>query len=102
MNKNVKYKNYRIGPHLFTVQFIRFGDPDFPCVQVKVWEHHSPRNSFIHRLIDFFKYDCYTYSTWHNPYDDGDLDDFAIHLCGDVVARWTVQEKSQKIWDNLS
>lgn len=96
---NVKYKDYRIGKYLFTVRFQRRYDLGGPAVDVEVFEQHTPRTGFIHRLIDFFKYDRYWHGTWLAG--DEPLENYAICLC-DLVATTMEDEKDvEKFWDDL-
>lgn len=97
--KDVKYKDYRIGKYIFTVRFQRRYDLGEPAVEVEVWEQHTPRTGFIHRLIDFFKYNRY----WHGTWIAGDepLKDYAIRLCDFVVNAMEEVEDAEKFWDDL-
>lgn len=99
MDKNIKYKDYRIGNHLFTVCFRRQYDLGVPSVGVEVWEQHTPRTGFIHRLIDFFKYEHY----WHGTWIAGDepLEDYAIRLCDFVVNVMEDKKDAEKFWNDL-
>ena len=97
--ENVKYKDYRIGKYLFTVQFIRRYDLGSPAVDVIVWEHHTPRKRFIHRLIDFFKYEHYWHGTWMAG--DEPLEDYAIRLCDCVATTMEEVKDAEKFWDDL-
>ena len=98
--ENVKYKDYRIGSHLFTVRFSRRYDLGGPAVDVEVWEQHTPRTGFIHRLIDFFKYNRYWHGTWLAG-DDETLEEYAIRLCDFVVNTMEDEKDAEKFWDDL-
>ena len=97
---DVKYKDYRIGKYLFTVQFTRRYDLLVPAVDVVVWEHHTPRKSFIHRLIDFFKYDSY-WTGCHFIGDGETLDEYAIRCCDHVVNLFEEKIAAEKFWEDL-
>ncbi len=98
--ENVKYKDYRIGNHLFTVRFSRRYDLGGPAVDVEVWEQHTPRTGFIHRLIDFFKYNRYWHGTWLAG-DDETLEEYAIRLCDFVVNAMEDEKDAEKFWNDL-
>lgn len=98
--ENIKYKDYRIGKYLFTVQFIRRYDLGSPAVDVIVWEHHTPRKRFIHRLIDFFKYTNYYHQTWISGMSET-IEEYAIHLCGLAVNQIEGKAKAEKFWNDL-
>lgn len=98
--KNVKYKDYRIGKYLFTVRFCLRYDLGVPCVDVEVWEQHTPRTGFIHRLIDFFKYEHY----WNGCYfidEDETLDAYAVRCCDHVVSVLESVKATAKFWNDL-
>ena len=99
--ENVKYKDYRIGKYLFTVQFIRRYDLGSPAVDVIVWEHHTPRKHFIHRVIDFFKYEHYWWGTWLASSDET-LEEYAIRLCDFVVNAMENEKNAEKFWNDLN
>lgn len=101
MDKNVKYKDYRIGEHVFTVQFTRRYDLGVGAVDVVVWEFHTPRSRLLQRLIDFFKYNSYWHGTWFVG-DEMTLDEYAIHLCDTIVSSWHDEEEAEKFWNELS
>jgi hypothetical protein len=97
---DVKYKDYRIGKYLFTVRFQRRYDLGIPAVDVEVLEHHTPRTGFIHRLIDFFKYNRY----WSGCYfvKNGEtLDEYAIRCCNYVVNLFEEKIAAEKFWEDL-
>lgn len=100
MNENIKYKDYRIGKYLFTVQFIRRYDLGSPAVDVIVWEHHTPRKHFIHRVIDFFKYTNYYHQTWISGMFET-IEEYAIHLCDLAVNQIEGKAKAEKFWNDL-
>ena len=97
--ENVKYKDYRIGRHLFTVRFQRRYDLFGPAVDVEVWEQHTPRKWFIHRLIDFFRYERYWHGTWLAG--DEPLEDYAIRLCDCSVRQMEDEKDAEKFWDEI-
>lgn len=100
MDKNIKYKDYRIGKYLFTVQFIRRYDLWGSAVDVVVWEHHIPRKLFIHRVIDFFKYTNYYHQTWISGMSET-VEEFAIRLCDLASHQIENKAEAEKFWEDL-
>lgn len=97
---DVKYKDYRIGKYLFTVRFQRRYDLGEFAVDVEVFEQHTPRKWFIHRLIDFFKYDRYWSGIWLAGGSET-LEEYAIRLCDFVVNAMEDKKNAEKFWNDL-
>ena len=50
MHKEVKYKNYRIGPFLFTVEIIKGADMFGDYVDITVRKHHDSHEILLKEL----------------------------------------------------
>lgn len=98
--KDVKYKDYQVRGHVFTVRFQRRYDMGGPAVDVEVFEQHTPRKWFIHRLIDFFKYNRYWSGMWLAS-DGETLEEYALRLCDFVVNAMEDEKNAEKFWDDL-
>lgn len=99
--KDVKYKDYRIGKYIFTVRFqLRYDLLIKPCVDVEVWEQHTPHTGFISHLIDFFKYKNY-WSGYYFADKDEALDDYVIQCCNLVINDLESTKATIKFWDDL-
>lgn len=96
---NVKYKDYSVYGHSFTVRFRRRYDLGCTAVDVEVLEQHTPRTGFVHRLIDFFKYNRY----WHGLWLAGNepLDDYALRLCKFVADGLEDEKDAEKFWNDI-
>lgn len=98
--KNIKYKDYRIGKHVFTVKLTHLphgGVCSNDSVKVEIMEWHTPPRNFWERITESWKY--YLNSWVWDPYVTGaSLDYFCISYCDYEASKKADSEKFQKEW----
>lgn len=79
MSKEIKYKNYRIGPFLFTVEMIKGADMFGDYVDITVRKRHDfPRNFFERVKIKFKKKYIIGDSIWRPTLNNKSLEQFIL------------------------
>lgn len=98
----MKYKNYRIGEHLFTV---RIKDCGINCLGYKefdyeVCEWHQPPTNWWKKFLNKRKITVYCRDEWYSNFSIS-LDEDIITTCTVIAQRLDGIRKAEEMWEEL-
>lgn len=103
MSKEIKYKNYRIGPFLFTVEMIKSADMFGDYVDITVRKRHDfPRNFFERTKIKFKERYIIGNSIWRPAFNNESLEQFILNKLDFITDTLFKVKNFETMWENLN
>lgn len=97
MNKNVKYKNIRIGKHVFTCHLVK--RDGYVTIDVRAW-HLPPCNSW-EAFCQWWKTKTYITTYWNPDFTKETLEESIVSACEMVVSDLETVSTFDKQWDDI-
>lgn len=102
MRKDVKYKNLRIGPYLFTIKMTATNDELLgKGVYYDIYEHHFPARTWFGRFCQWWKLTYYGHGYWNPNCCDDTLEQRLVWKCDSIVKQMDNEKSFQKQWENI-
>ena len=102
MRNNVKYKDMRIGQHVFTIKLRAFYDCDLGSgVHYDIYEWHIPARTIFGRFLQWWKLEYYDNGNWYPTLDNDTLEQRLICKCDKAVISINKENDFQKQWENI-
>ena len=102
MSKEIKYKNYRIGPFLFTVEMIKGADMFGDYVDITVRKRHDFPGNFFERVkIKFKKKYIIDDSIWRPTFNNKSLEQFILDRLDFITDSLFKIKDFETMWKNL-
>lgn len=93
----IKYKDYRIGEHIFTVKFVKYEKSiEFSIMPV----HDHPKNKWG-RIKEWFFVKIYTSAFWYSEISTYTLKEKVIVAIKELIDTMESSTALQKQWDYL-
>lgn len=97
MRENVKYRNIRIGKHVFTCQLVKRDG----YVTISVQEWHLPPYNKWEAFCQWWKIKTYITTYWNPDFTKETLEESIINACEMVVADLSTVSTFDKQWDDI-
>lgn len=97
MKKNIKYKDVRIGKHVFTCRLIK--QDGYVTIEVQPW--HLPPRDLLEAFHQWWKLETYTSVAWNPDFTEETLEDSIVVACEMVVSDLETVSTFDKQWNEI-
>lgn len=97
-----KYKDYRIGCHVFTVEMWFGNNGYFDEIHFQIWDCHKQPKGIIQRIVRFWTVPEYGIYTWAGELDDNELEEYIIKKCADAADQLLRKNRTKTEWEKIN
>ena len=97
-----KYKDYRIGPYVFTVELWLRKCCENAEVRMRIWDYHTPPRNIFQWVKRAFTVKYYETHIWSYDITSIPLDAYVVKACNELVNSADCEIKTKQAWANFN